>query len=211
MSDRGWVATPTTYLEMSAISGSLLQNLRLREIVRSAGRDMRLPFAALSLGSTHFSLRLSLYVREALVAPEDFSLCIMTAARVDVFTQPSLDTGMQQKTGTDQLRSYAGCAVPDRDGRCIGVFYVMDRKPRRFCKATLDTLRTYTHLVASQIEILRRFGLSAPEPSPHDIISRAGQIASEGDQQEARRLVALAYAAHDIQDVRRRLAASTPP
>ncbi|WP_428485601.1 hypothetical protein [Rhodopila sp.] len=209
MSHRGCVASSCNYLEISAIGGNLVSNETIRAVACAARNELRLPFAALSLGSSEFSCTTSLFIRDVMVMPQTFAPCAVTAAGKDVCVIPQLPLEHEDSGSAAVLRSYAGCPVFDRESHCVGVFYVMNTKPCRFSPAGVAQLRVYTQLIANHIEILRRFGIDGPDPSPREIVCRADRVARQGRHNEARRLITLAYTAHDIACLRRRQQTST--
>jgi hypothetical protein len=209
MSDRDWTAVPNVYQTIAAILGDLLDDMVLRDIAQAAREMSRTALAAVSFSSPGFSSATTIFVRDSLVMPEDFTHCAVTAASDDVFAVPHLSIARCNMDESLSLRSYAGCAVLDRQSSCVAVFYLMDTKPNRLTPAETSRLRAYCHLVSSRIEIFRRFG-PGPGPSPGEIVRRAERVASAGQSNEARMLIALAYAADDIAGVRQRALTRVP-
>jgi hypothetical protein len=203
MSDRDRATPPKVYLDVAAILGELLSDLTLRDITEVAREALDVALGALSFPAPGFSSKTTIFVRDCVV-PVDFAPCAETAATEDVFAVPHLNDGSRAPDNPGKLRSFAGCAVLDRESHCIGVFYMMDTKPHRLTATETLDLRAYTHLVSSRIEILRRFGPGGPDPSPREIIHRADQVANVGQSNEAQDLITLAYAAHDIAGMRHR-------
>jgi hypothetical protein len=201
MSHRDWTAVPHIYHTMDAVLGDLLDDVALRDIAQAARGMSRTALAALSFSAPGFSSATTIFVRDSLVMPEDFTHCAVTATSHDIFAVPHLIAHRHDTDETLSLRSYAGCAVLDRQSSCVAVFYLMDTKPYRMTPADSSRLRAYTHLVSSRIEIVRRFG-GGPGPSPRDIVSRAEVVAGAGQSSEAQMLIALAYAADDIAGIR---------
>jgi GAF domain-containing protein len=203
MPDRNRAAVPNVYLDIAAVLGELLGDVPLRDIAQTAREALQVAFAALSFPAPGFSPTTTLFVRDCLVMPANYVPCAATAATGDVFVVPRLPTDHHMTAGTLKLRSYAGCPLLDRQGHCVGVFYLMDTKPHRLTLTETSRLRTYARLAASRIEIVRRFG-AGPTPSPREIIRRALQFAKTGQNREAENLIALAYAADDIAGIRQR-------
>ncbi len=204
MSDRDQVLEPGMYLGISTILGDLLGDLALRSIAQTTRETMQVSLAAISFRTPDFSLRTSLFVRDTLIAPMDFALCALTTGDAGVLTVPRLGAGRHRSHGAMKLRSYAGCAVLDRQRNCIGVFYMMHTKPRPLTLLETSRVRFYAHLVSSRIEIARRFGTDGSGPSPRQLVLLADRLASAKRDSEAQDLIALAYAAHDIASIRRR-------
>jgi hypothetical protein len=129
MSDHHWTAVPHVYRTIAAVLGDLLDDIAVRDIAQAARGVSRAALAAVSFSAPGFSSATTIFVRDSLVMPQDFTHCEVTAASEDVFAVPNLIVHPHHMDETLSLRSYAGCTVLDRQSSCIAVFYLMDTKP----------------------------------------------------------------------------------